>query len=70
MTGRLPLWTVLFTFAHFGISLGWKPLRDVLGFPLFHVLSEETPLVSILFANSVLWAMAFVAMVIFVTRRP
>jgi hypothetical protein len=66
---RLPVWVVLFSFACFGLNLAWAPLRTVLGFPLLYVLPDTIPMDNILFANSVLWALVFAAIMIFFMRK-
>ena len=68
----LPVWMVIFAFAHFGLSslaieAGWSAIATLLSFPLSLAAPPDRPEIY-LFANSVLWALMFAAVMIVVGR--
>jgi hypothetical protein len=67
----LPVWMVIFAFVHFGLSSlaiaqGWSAIATLLSFPLSQAPPDRFE--AYLFANSVLWAISFAALIIFLTR--
>ena len=68
----LPVWMVIFAFVHFGLSSlaiaqDWSAIAKLLSFPLSLAAPPDRPEIY-LFANSVLWAISFAALIIFLTR--
>ena len=76
----LPVYMVLFAFAHFVLNFyavskraveadgAWASLADVLGFPLLGI-ADPARLAGFLAVNSVLWAILFACVVLFLQRR-
>jgi hypothetical protein len=69
---RLPVWMVVFFFAHLALSVlavaRGSDMLDLLGFPLVHI-ADPARLAHFLFANSALWALAFGGISVFRLRR-
>ena len=70
---RLPFWMVLFFFSHFGLSLlaasRSSTALAVLGFPLV-LAADPARLANYLLANSVIWALVFGIVGIYLLRAP
>lgn len=75
----IPVWMVGFAFAHFGFSFfavarsagtddgAWATIAKLLSFPLNQAATPDRA-EAYLFANSVLWALLFATVMIFIGR--